>query len=183
MRSPAHLNLATYRSLKPFSAPRVVRYSFRFTSLVPPLTVSSVNTTDPIALHKAPKRMLLKRSYLVLSWVSYLTNLGTQRHEHFKPNIAILPAKRSLYTLTKAPMAHKTNSKEQFMFKFYNFKFSFEILANSSAVASNISQGAYVLHLTRKLFPIFETNLLSLKYYEVSYPICITNFLSPGLTP
>jgi ribosomal protein S10 len=35
---------------------------------------------------------------------------------------AFLPIKRKSYTLTKAPMAHKTNSKEQFVFKFFKFK-------------------------------------------------------------
>lgn len=37
---------------------------------------------------------------------------------------SFLPIKRKSYTLTKAPMAHKTNSKEQFVFKFYKFKAS-----------------------------------------------------------
>ena len=68
-------------------------------------------------------------------------------------------------------MAHKTNSKEQLLFKFYNFKFSFELRPYTGAGAHTPRQGAYIFILTRDFFPTFETNLLSLKYYEVSYPI------------
>lgn len=155
-----------------------IRYSFRFTSLVPPLTISALNTTEPSTINLKSTRLLFKRSYLVLSWISYLARIGTQKHKHFRPTIAILPSRRTLYTLTKAPMAHKTNSKEQFMFKFYNFKFSFELLAYSSAVAPSVTQGAYVMRLTTRLFPVFETNLLSLKYYEIMYPVRVTQFLN-----
>ena len=74
-----------------------------------------------------------------MSWINYLseksnhsTNRYTQKKtdqekndiEHKASHISILPSKRSLYTFQKAPMAHKTNSKEQFMFKFYFFKFT-----------------------------------------------------------
>ena len=75
-------------------------------------------------------------------------------------------------------MAHKTNSKEQFLIKFYNFKFSFELRPYSSATPQTSFQGAYTFMLTRRLFPTFETNLLSLKYYEVSYPIRVKHMLS-----
>lgn len=87
------------------------------------------------------------------------------------PQIAILPCKQRVYTLTKAPMAHKTNSKEQFLFKFYNFKFSISLYLPPRLVPNSITQGAHSLTITRKLFPVFETNLLFLKYYQVSYPV------------
>ena len=75
-------------------------------------------------------------------------------------------------------MAHKTNSKEQFLFKFYNFKFSFSLSPHESFVPSSIRQGAYVLLLTRRLFPVFETNLLALKYYEISHPVKLHSYLA-----
>ena len=78
-------------------------------------------------------------------------------------------------------MAHKTNSKEQFLFKFYNFKFSFELRVSQRSLSSTYFQGAYILMLTRDLFPTFETNILFLKYYEVSYPIKASNLASPTL--
>lgn len=172
------LNLTALRTMTLPKESFTIRYSFRFTSLVPPLTISALNTTEPSAINLKSTRLLFKRSYLVLSWISYLARIGTQKRKHFRPTIAILPSRRTLYTLTKAPMAHKTNSKEQFMFKFYNFKFSFELLSYSSTIAPSVTQGAYVMRLTNRLFPVFETNLLSLKYYEITYPVRVTPFLN-----
>lgn len=83
-----------------------------------------------------------------------------------------------MYTLPRAPMAHKTNSKEQFLFKFYNFKFSFTLRPKRLHVASSPQQGAHAIALTHRLFPVFGTNLLFLKYYEISYPVYVKLFLS-----
>jgi ribosomal protein S10 len=94
------------------------------------------------------------------------------------PRIAILPPTKSMYTLTKAPMAHKTNSKEQFLFKFYNFKFSFNLKTDSELAPTSLAQGAHSLAITKKLFPVFETNMLFLKNYEISYPVCDQNFFA-----
>ena len=74
-------------------------------------------------------------------------------------------------------MAHKTNSKEQFMFKFYKFKFSFNLFIEDENLPLSPSQGAYALDLTKKLFPSFETNLLFLKAYEITYPISVGAYL------
>jgi hypothetical protein len=177
-----HIDSNFILSLHKITTPTVItplRYSFRFTSLVPPLP-KAFDSLPPIQSNNSPlpKRLLIKRSYLVLSWINYITILGTQKRKHFKPNIAVLPSDTRVYTLAKAPMAHKTNSKEQFLVKFYNFKFSFELASNPKAAARTVQQGAYVMHLTKQLFPVFETNLLTLKYYEVRYPVGIRSTLS-----
>ena len=178
---PPSLNMQAiynYRRALPYTPLPIIRYSFRFTSLIPPFTDmisvdSGVNTVT-----SSSSRLLFRRSYLVLSWISYLTRFGKWRNKQFKPHLAILPSKRKLYTLTKAPMAHKTNSKEQFLFKFYNFKFSFELIPDSSTFKPTVLQGSHLMFLTRNLFPVFETNLLFLKYYEVTYPIRVIKFLN-----
>lgn len=156
-----------------------IRYSFRFTSLVPPLP-KNFDQLPPVPSNEShlPKRLLIKRSYLVLAWINYLTTLGSQKRKHFRPNIAVLPSDTRVYTLAKAPMAHKTNSKEQFLVKFYNFKFSFELVTNPNTVAQTVQQGAYVAGLTKELFPVFETNLLTLKYYEVHHPVGLRSMLT-----
>ena len=85
----------------------------------------------------------------------------------------MLPATQSFYTITKAPMAHKTRSKEQFIFKFYHFTITFKV-NNQVIIASNntsVKALAHMLMLTKRLFPVFETNLLYLKYYRVLYPL------------
>ena len=178
IRNLYQLNLTSCKTPTSLLSTSVIRYSFRFTSLVAPTTKYLRFDDTPTTPDKLPTRILIKKSYIILSWVSYLTRLGFRRRKHFNPNIAILPARRKLYTLTKAPMAHKTNSKEQFLFKFYNFKFSFELQPRYTAIPLTARQGAYVFMLTRNLFPTFETNLLTLKYYEISHPVNMTRLLS-----
>lgn len=80
----------------------------------------------------------------------------------------ILPSKRSLYTFQKAPMAHKTNSKEQFMFKFYFFKFCVSITTPLKEIPSSINSSVSAYYIMKSTFPCFETNLLLLKYYEIA---------------
>ena len=85
--------------------------------------------------------------------------------------LSILPARQQIYTLTKAPMAHKTNSKEQFLFRYYNFKFSASLNLDTNFVPSSIDQGAFTLSRFLSSFPVFETNVLFLKYARVKYPL------------
>ena len=73
-------------------------------------------------------------------------------------------------------MAHKTNSKEQFLFKFYNFKFSINLDVGSLNFTSTVQGGAHSLNLAYYSFPHFETNLLFLKYYKLRYPLRLVNF-------
>lgn len=163
-----------------------IRYEFRFVSLIPPYIPSFINSKNiPNENPKKPvaRRPFLKRSYLLLSWFHYLasdrcyvTTTRLKNPEVLK--IAILPAKQNMYTLTKAPMAHKTNSKEQYLFKFYNFKFSINLKPHQNSAINSCTGGAYVLDLTSTTFPFFETNLLFLKYYKVNYPIRDTIFFA-----
>ena len=116
----------------------------------------------------------MKKSYLILSWFSYLSSAGAfNKSRKGSPRaikLAILPSRRKMYTLTKAPMAHKTNSKEQFLLKFYNFKFSLTLDHCRTLVPSSPAAGAHQFLLLQKIFPVFETNLLLLKYYILRYP-------------
>ena len=75
-------------------------------------------------------------------------------------------------------MAHKTRSKEQFVFKFYHFAITFKesqlLLVNSTTFSAHAL--ACILVLTKQLFPVFETNLLYLKYYYVRYRLQESRF-------
>ena len=161
------------------TTPKILRYSLRFASLVSPWGgefSSKFSQTDT----RVPKsrRVAFKKSYLVASWLKYLTFQKFGLSTNKSPSIAILPSKSRCFTLTKAPMAHKTNSKEQFMFNFYNFKFSASLAVTQDVLPKSVAQGGHVLQITKKLFPVFETNLLFLKYYRVSYPIKDRQFFS-----
>lgn len=159
--------------------PQVLRYSLRFASLVSPWG-GEINKEFRHPETRVPKsrRVAFKKSYLVASWLRYLTFQKFGLPSSKSATIAILPSKSRCFTLTKAPMAHKTNSKEQFMFNFYNFKFSAALSVPQEALPRSIAQGGHVLQITKKLFPVFETNLLLLKYYRISYPIKDQTFFS-----
>lgn len=159
-----------------------IRYSFRFVSLVSPSTSSTEPSSAVSPYSPLPKRLLVKRSYLILSWLYYMTTSDASLRNRKRPRIAILPPTKSMYTLTKAPMAHKTNSKEQFLFKFYNFKFSFNLKTNVKLAPATVAQGAHSVSITKKLFPVFETNMLFLKNYEISYPVHDKNFFGKILS-
>lgn len=174
----SHLDAKLLKSSRPKNTTRRIRYSFRFISLIAPSPSHLPTEYHSSAYSPLPKRLLLRRSYLILSWLYYLTSATPRLKDKAQPSIAILPARTSKYTLTKAPMAHKTNSKEQFMFKFYKFKFSFNLSVEEDSLPLSPSQGAYALSLTKDLFPSFETNLLFLKTYEITYPMSINSYIA-----
>jgi hypothetical protein len=80
---------------------------------------------------------------------------------------SFLPIRRKSYTLTKAPMAHKTNSKEQFLFKFYKFKASIKTHFITSHRLTSVDQSLLAVLMTKKTFPFFETNVLLLKHSTI----------------
>ena len=158
---------------------RTVRYSLRFSSLVPPhLPQSQFSSSTSVTQSSVDKwRLTFKRSYAIVCWLAYLSSKVSSSGTR-KTSVAILPRKRSIYTLTKAPMAHKTNSKEQYAFSFYNFTFSTTLLISESAKPLSVSQLAWALHLTKSLFPVFETNLFFLKYYKVEHLLKDSQYIS-----
>ena len=176
---PSYKMFLSHNSLSSHSQKVKLRHSLRFVSLIPPHSVAihqefAPKDTSPV---QNTWRLTFKKSYLILYWISYLsTQIKTTKSDR-KVSMAILPRKRSIYTLTKAPMAHKTNSKEQYAFNFYNFIFTTTLLSSFPTLNLTTLQMAYVLHLTRSLFPVFETNLLFLKSFNVEHCFRDMSFL------
>ena len=114
------------------------------------------------------KKLAVKKSYLVFLWLHYLSKRVNTTS--FKIKIKFLKTKHSLVTLPKAPMAHKKTSKEQFFFKFFQFKVFFKTykLINKGV---SVHAGKLLHGLSFFSFPIFETNLLFLKFYFLKYPV------------
>lgn len=102
--------------------------------------------------------------------------MGLKKNNVIK--FSILPITRKSYTLTKAPMAHKTNSKEQFVFKFYKFKTSIKTYFIATYKLNSVDSSLLALLLTRSIFPIFGTNLLLLKYYSITLTMSDVRFLN-----
>ena len=170
-----------------------ISYELHFASLISPAFSNSGNFINVDDSKTLPKKIHLKKSYLAMSWFNYLHESSISSTLPFgeKPNdkssikptshLAILPSKRSLYTLVKAPMAHKTNSKEQFMFKFYFFKFSITLPLSNTLIPDSIDKAVLTYFLVKDLFPVFETNLLFLKYYQIMFPYKESNFFNFNL--
>lgn len=146
----------------------ILRYSFRFTSIIAPNTDIRSDVTFKLKAPKDRYRIKLKHSYLMLAW--FMTMAASEEQpDEVKTTLAILPPKQNKLTLTKAPMAHKTNSKEQYLIKTYNFAFSVKLWVESGYVNDGLRSGALMLQLSEELFPCFETNLLYLKSGSVEY--------------
>ena len=80
-----------------------------------------------------------------------------------------LPVKRKQYTLQKAPMAHKTNSKEHYKFKFFFYKIIFHAVVKGGTKLSSVSSGLFFTLMIKPFFPVFGTNLLLLSSYKLQF--------------
>jgi hypothetical protein len=85
-----------------------------------------------------------------------------------------MPKKTTIFTLTKAPIAHKTNSKEQYKFRFFLFKISYNDILDDNL--QNFNQLLLVFLLHKQKFNYFETNLFFLKNYYFCYSLKNTSF-------
>ena len=85
--------------------------------------------------------------------------------------------KKKIFTVTKAPMAHKNWSKEQYKFDFYNFKISVKGLFSKKNLflkkekenekfVKTVKQVLMIMLITKNTFPKFETNIFLLKNYQ-----------------
>ena len=148
-----------------------IAYKFRFVSLISPYLLSDLRVFNITSSPSTPKKstLLLKQSYLLMTWFYYL------KESQFKPQgksenrlkFTFLPTRRTMYTLTKAPMAHKTNSKEQFVFRTFRFKVSIKTFFASTSAPLSVDAALSALYMTKSIFPVFETNLLLLKNYVI----------------
>jgi hypothetical protein len=162
-----------------------MRYQFTFISLISPYLLSDLRIHDisssPSKASKATS--LVKQSYLLFTWFYYLKEskiVNQSLTESTKNPIlfSFLPVRRKAYTLTKAPMAHKTNSKEQFVFRYFKFKMSINTRFLHNDFVDSINLGLLSILLSKNHFPFFETNLLLLKNYTLTFPLSDLNFFN-----
>ena len=83
-----------------------------------------INSINFIKITKKYKKLFVKQSYLLMTWVWYIQQKHTSS---IKPSFVFKPTKLNKLTLIKSPMAHKTFSQEQFQFKFYSLLISFSL--------------------------------------------------------
>jgi len=114
------------------------------------------------------KKILLKQSYMLLTWAYYLT--ASKNKTFKKPSISIKPIKQSKFTSLKAPMAHKTFSQEQYWLRFYKLQINFTVARSDISTLGSVNSSFYVLLLLRSSLPLLETNLMLLKCFSFQIP-------------
>ena len=105
---------------------RYKRVSYTFYSLFSPSSVKNLslylnnyvgtNRSSNNDANFRSKKILVKQSYLMLAWF----NIVIRNKANVKSgcSFSFLPQKSSKFTMTKAPMAHKTFSQEQFVIRY-----------------------------------------------------------------
>lgn len=143
------------------SIPNKIFLNFYFISLISPFLINNLRFSFTLPVKE--KKSLLKQSYILLTWFYYLTFVDQNLNTKNKLKFFIAPTKIKKFTLTKAPMAHKNWSKEQYKFQYFNFKISFNVFFKEVNKLNSLNTALLFILLTKKSFPQFETNLLFLK--------------------
>ena len=129
---------------------------------------------------KAPQthhnKLIVKQSYLLLTWLVYIQSRNSAKKSS-TPSFFIQPKNQTKFTHLKAPMAHKTFSQEQFIFKHYTIVVSFKVLISGLHTLKNINDILFLILSIRNNIPFFNTNLLFLKRINFSFLSSNTTFL------
>ena len=114
---------------------------------------------------------------MVLTWILYLKN-SSSNQKNFKklnlPSFFVLPKIQKKLTITKSPMAHKTFSQEQYLFKFYTLVVSYSILMEkhsptaTGTTTSVNSTNTIVNTTTKKCLSLNSSLLFILKQRTLS---------------
>lgn len=161
-----------------------VEYSLTFKSLIPPR--SNVNIQElTISLfdenNELPKRLLIKNSYILLSWLFFLIKINRKltKDDNFSkiiPRLSIKPYRNSKFTIIKAPMAHKTFSQEQYLYSYYSMSTKFIFFLKN--INLDINKALFFLVILKQSRFSFETNLFFLQKLTINTLITDTKYLS-----
>lgn len=113
---------------------------------------------------------------MILTWFYYLSFLENRKKTTNKNKIKIFISKVTYrkFTTTKAPMAHKNWSKEQYQFSYFNFKVSTHFtfkkkMKNSQSFINNYDVSVLIALITKNYVGIPETNIFSAKNYKFNF--------------
>lgn len=169
----------TYQALPPSKS---FHYIFSFATLIPPFFLKNRKPNFYLSEDglKAPSFITIKNSYLIVTWLHYLNSVKKPKtvDKKIRASIAFLPIRRTTYTITKAPMAHKAFSKEQIVFKYYYLVASFKAFLVDPLNLNSVNAGLASLLILKKFFPVFSTNLLFLKHYRLRCYLTDKNYFS-----
>ena len=159
------------QKLKTVQAPNTLKYNLKFTSIVAPGVVSNLRLIQFNEHNKSNShnKLVVKQSYLLLTWLAYLKDKNIKSSKTNAPSFFVQPVRQFKFTQLKAPMAHKTFSQEQFLFKHYDLVISFKTLISPDYNLDSINNSIFVALSLRKSIPFFNTNLLFLKRIKFSF--------------
>lgn len=152
-----------------------MHYSFKFTSYFPLHKISALSPNyikNNVEIENKHKKYI-KQSYLLFTWFYYI-NLFDKKKKLI--NFFTLPITKYHFTLTKAPIAHKTWSKEQYGYKTYNFVISFKNITFEHAFSLN--EFLFIIHSFTKTYQHNETNLFFLKSLRFYFKITDNNYFN-----
>jgi ribosomal protein S10 len=157
--------------------PTSIEYNFNFVSWVAPHLLYNRNRST-LQKQRVRAGVRMKKAYTMLTWLYYLTFTVDRQTENKVVKFSFLPRRRTKYTLTKAPMAHKTFSKEQFKFQLHKCKVSIRTELADHYQLSSVSALQMAFTVTRTTFPNLETNTLFLKSARITLPGSDASFYS-----
>jgi hypothetical protein len=171
------INTSNASTLQTSNSKFDIEYNFLFVSWVAPHLLFN-RSHSSLQSRRVKVGVSIKKAYTMLTWLYYLTFTLDRQTENKVVKFSFLPRRRKMYTLTKAPMAHKTFSKEQFKFQLYKCKVSIRTRLGKNYRLQSIDHLKAAFIITKSSFPTLETNLLFLKTCRISMEGSAVNFYS-----
>jgi hypothetical protein len=148
-----------------------LKYNLKFTSIIAPGAVSNLRLIqfNDNRGSNPHNKLVVKQSYLLLTWLAYLKDKSIKSSKTNTPSFFVQPVRQFKLTHIKAPMAHKTFSQEQFLFKHYNLVISFKTILSQNYTLNSVNNSIFIALSLRSSIPFFNTNLLFLKRIKFSF--------------
>jgi hypothetical protein len=161
----------------------VVAHTLKLSTIYIPSSIKTVrlnislSSGSRIKAGKSFDKILIKQSYIMLVWLHYLSSFSSTKNSNPSYNIPsffIYPCRRQSFTLIKSPMAHKTFSQEQFLYKKYQLSVSFSSQLTSSGgvgtlTVCGVGFSTFFLDFILRSMPYISTNLFLIQRYTVIY--------------
>ena len=164
---------------------RKLKYTLNYVSLLPPVSTRSTRLYDHIQTNKVyTNKLLVKQSYLLATWLYYLSQNSSLSSNtllastYKRPGFFVQPIRIYKTTMTKAPMAHKTFSQEQFLVKFYKLSLSFNLPSTEKKSSISINNSIYLLLSFRNSNLSFSSNMFFLRRTNFSLNVSDSSFFN-----
>jgi hypothetical protein len=144
----------------------LLRCTFSLASLIPIWTYG-LRSSRP----SSGSRVQAKQFFLLLSWFLFLGYKGGTA----RVRVATLPTRVSRFTVTRAPIAHKTWSKEQYQFTLFRVSIRFEKPQNSLISST---RALWLLNQMSTSYTGGGSNLIFFRFMKAKLPLLSLSLLS-----